>query len=81
MFTYLSKNIPEYPTPVEFHITELTHVTTKTNLREIWDSEGFKGLDQDSLLWWSLKINEADIRAAEERYLKRGIREHFLKHY
>ncbi|CAM4454276.1 unnamed protein product [Leuciscus chuanchicus] len=70
MYGYLSKNIPNYPTPVEFHITELTHVTNKTRLPGIWKSEGFKGLDQDSLSWWSLKINEADIRAAEERFLE-----------
>ncbi|KAK7161020.1 hypothetical protein R3I94_003861 [Phoxinus phoxinus] len=75
MFTYLSKNIPDYPTPVEFHITELAHVTKKTNLQKIWDSEGFKGLDEDSLLWWSLKINEADIRAAERWYLKSSIQD------
>ncbi|KAL1281528.1 hypothetical protein QQF64_000331 [Cirrhinus molitorella] len=28
------------------------------------------GLDRYSLSWWSLKINEADIKAAEERYLE-----------
>ncbi|XDV11298.1 hypothetical protein PO909_000269 [Leuciscus waleckii] len=28
------------------------------------------GFEQDSLSWWSLKINEADIRAAEERFLE-----------
>ncbi|XDV16863.1 hypothetical protein PO909_016384 [Leuciscus waleckii] len=63
---YLSKDITDYPTPVEFHITELTHVTNKTSLQEIWDSEGFMGFGT----WWSLKINEADIRAAEERFLE-----------
>ncbi|KAK7161016.1 hypothetical protein R3I94_003857 [Phoxinus phoxinus] len=67
---YLSKNIPDYPTPVEFYITELTHVTNKMSLQKIWDSEGFKGFEQDSLSWWSLKINEADISAAEERFLE-----------
>ncbi|KAI2644102.1 dITP/XTP pyrophosphatase [Labeo rohita] len=41
IFRYLSKDIPEYPTPVEFHITEVAH------------------------------INEADIRAAEERFLEK----------
>ncbi len=69
--TYLLKDIPEYPSPVEFHITEVAHVTNKTSLVEIWKSEGFKGLDRDSFSWWSLKINEADIRAAEERYLEK----------
>jgi len=67
---YLSKEITAYPTPVEFHITELTHVTNKTSLREIWDLEGF---EKDWFSWWSLKINEADIRAAEERFLESSI--------
>lgn len=69
--TYLLKDIPEYPSPVEFHITEVAHVTNKTSLEKICESEGFKGLDTDSFSWWSLKINEADIRAAEERYLEK----------
>ncbi|XP_016344506.1 uncharacterized protein LOC107690638 [Sinocyclocheilus anshuiensis] len=69
--TYLPKDIPVYPSPVEFHITEVAHVTNKTSLMDIWKSEGFMGLDGDSFSWWSLKINEADIRAAEERYLEK----------
>ncbi|KAL1276659.1 hypothetical protein QQF64_036282 [Cirrhinus molitorella] len=67
---YLSKCIPDYPTPVEFNSTELTHVTNKTRVQEIWKSGGFKGLDKDSFSWWSLNINETEIRAAEERYLE-----------
>lgn len=69
--TYLPKDIPDYPSPVEFHITEVAHVTNKTSLEGIWKSEGFMGLDRDSFSWWSLKINEADIRAAEQRYLQK----------
>ncbi|XP_056625506.1 uncharacterized protein LOC130437872 isoform X2 [Triplophysa dalaica] len=73
MFRYLPKNIPDYPNPVEFHIREVTHVTNKTNLPEIWKSEGFKGFkdfDQFPLSWWSLTIKEENIREAEERYLE-----------
>ncbi|XP_051742536.1 uncharacterized protein LOC127508531 isoform X2 [Ctenopharyngodon idella] len=70
---YLSKDITCYPTPVEFHITEVAHATNKTSLPEIWDSEGFRGLNMNSFSWWSLKINEADIRAAEERFLESSI--------
>ncbi|XP_039540304.1 uncharacterized protein LOC120487932 [Pimephales promelas] len=71
---YLSKDVTGYPTPY-FHIKELTHVTNKTSLQKIWDSKGFKGfeprvLDKDTFSWWSLKINEADITAVEERFLK-----------
>ncbi|XP_051982790.1 uncharacterized protein LOC127643895 [Xyrauchen texanus] len=80
IFQYLSKDIPEiptkyfipaYPTPVEFHITEVAHVTNKTRLPRIWESKGFKGLDEKSFSWWSLKINEENIREAEERYLEK----------
>ncbi|XP_016416989.1 uncharacterized protein LOC107747078 [Sinocyclocheilus rhinocerous] len=74
MFRYLSKDIHEYPSPVEFHITEVAHVTNKTRRPLIWKSggfKGFKGFGKDSLSWWSLKINEADISAAEERYLEK----------
>ncbi|RXN13627.1 hypothetical protein ROHU_009569 [Labeo rohita] len=70
---YLSKYITDFPTPVEFHITEMTHVTNKTRVEEIWKSGGFKGLDKNSFSWWSLKINKTDIRAAEERYFERLI--------
>ncbi|RXN14309.1 hypothetical protein ROHU_028791 [Labeo rohita] len=68
---YLSKDISDYPSPVEFHITEVAHVTNKTSLEDIWESEGFMGLNRESLSWWSLKINEVDIRAAEERFLEK----------
>lgn len=70
---YLSHNIDMYPNPVKFHITELTHVTNKSNFEKIWKSEGFKGFtDRDymPLSWWSLKINEENIRDAEKRYLE-----------
>ncbi|XP_056310974.1 uncharacterized protein LOC130222424 [Danio aesculapii] len=70
MSSYIHKNIPLYPNPVEFHITEVAHVTNKTSLLKIWDSEGFKDLEH-SFSWWSLKINYMDIREAEERYLER----------
>ncbi|XP_051982793.1 uncharacterized protein LOC127643897 [Xyrauchen texanus] len=80
IFKYLSKDIPEiptnyvipaYPTPVEFHITEVARVTNKTGLPMIWESKGFKGLGENSFSWWSLKINEENIREAEERYLEK----------
>ncbi|XP_073697771.1 uncharacterized protein [Garra rufa] len=69
--TYLSKDISDYPSPVEFHIREVAHVTNKKSLEGIWKSKGFKDPAGSSLSWWSLKINEADIRAAEELYLKK----------
>ncbi|KAA0721721.1 Deoxynucleoside triphosphate triphosphohydrolase SAMHD1 [Triplophysa tibetana] len=65
---YLPKDIPDYPTPVEFHITEVAHVTNKQGIQGILNSGGFLG--KDSLSWWNLKISEADITAAEERFLE-----------
>ncbi|XP_073699412.1 uncharacterized protein [Garra rufa] len=67
---YLSKTVPDYPTPVEFHVTEVSHVTNMGSVQKIFNSGGFIGHDPNSLSWWSLKINEADIQAAEERYLE-----------
>lgn len=69
---YLSKTIPNYPTPVEFHISEVTHTTNKDKLQEILGSEGFKafGDNNDPFSWWSLKIDEQSIREAEQRYLE-----------
>ncbi|XP_073721244.1 uncharacterized protein [Misgurnus anguillicaudatus] len=78
---YLSHNFDNYPKPVEFHITELTHVTNKSNFEKIWKSGGFKGFTDrndipwrhpvEPLSWWSLKINEENIRDAEQRYLEK----------
>lgn len=73
MSTYLSKNIPDYPNPVEFTITEVTHVTNKTNLEKIWASKGFKAFkdcDEFTLSWWSLKIGANEIGEAEKGYLE-----------
>ncbi len=68
---YLSKNITDYPTTTEFHITGVAHVTNETSLPKIWKSGGFSATNPDSFLWWSLNINEEDITAAEERYLEK----------
>ncbi|XP_073671403.1 uncharacterized protein [Paramisgurnus dabryanus] len=68
---YLLKEIPDYPTPVEFHIS-VTHVTEENALQEILNSEGFKAREykDDTFSWWSLKINEETIKEAEQRYLE-----------
>ncbi|XP_051562978.1 uncharacterized protein LOC127446257 [Myxocyprinus asiaticus] len=68
---YLSKKDIKYPTPVEFHISELTHVTNNENREKILESEGFKAHgDEYKFSWWSLKIDEKSITEAEERYLE-----------
>ncbi|XDV25721.1 hypothetical protein PO909_029590 [Leuciscus waleckii] len=70
---YLTGNIPEYPNPVEFHISEVTHVTDENSFDQICESEGFKayGNDDEKFSWWSLKIDERSIEAAEQRYLEK----------
>ncbi len=65
----LTKNIPNYPTPIEFHISEVTHVTDNDDFPKIMESGGFKA--HENFSWWSLKIDEESIRAAEERYLEK----------
>ncbi|KAL1272613.1 hypothetical protein QQF64_028475 [Cirrhinus molitorella] len=64
----LTNSIPRYPTPMEFYISEVTHVTNKDDLLKIMESSGFKA--RENLSWWSLKIDEGNIKAAEERYLE-----------
>lgn len=65
---HLTNNIPNYPTPIEFHISEVTHVTNNDDLPKIMASGGFKAHEKFS--WWSLKIDEGSIKAAEEHYLE-----------
>lgn len=65
----VTNNIPNYPTPIEFHISEMTHVTNNDDFLKIMESGGFKAHEKFS--WWSLKIDEESIRAAEERYLEK----------
>lgn len=66
---HLGKNIPQL-TDVEFHTTEVVHVTTKSGLGGVFDSGGFNA-GKDDLLWWSLAIDQEAISAAENRYLER----------
>ncbi|RXN03768.1 electroneutral sodium bicarbonate exchanger 1-like isoform X1 [Labeo rohita] len=70
---YLTKPIPNYPKPVELHISEVIHVTNYNGFNGIMQSEGFKaqGYDNEKFSWWSLKIDEESIKAAEERYLEK----------
>ncbi|XP_048055386.1 uncharacterized protein LOC125273770 [Megalobrama amblycephala] len=73
LLDYLTRSIPNYPTPTEFHISEVTHVTDIYGLHKILESEGFKAYDNDDekFSWWSLKIDKESIQAAEERYLEK----------
>ncbi|KAI5622806.1 hypothetical protein C0J50_17684 [Silurus asotus] len=77
---YLGKNITPYPSPVEFWVSDVTHITKKPGYEEIMKSEAFKPGKEFS--WWSLKINENEIREAEERYMERNnVLEPFLKKF
>ncbi|XP_053093605.1 uncharacterized protein LOC113545106 [Pangasianodon hypophthalmus] len=69
MMTYLSKEIPPYPTPVEFWVSNVAHVTDETGFEGILESEQFNPLESE-FLWWDLKINEEEIRSAEKRYME-----------
>ncbi|XP_046712062.1 uncharacterized protein LOC124390276 [Silurus meridionalis] len=77
---YLGKNITPYPSPVEFWVSDVTHVTDKSGYKGIMKSEAFKPGKEFS--WWSLKINENEILEAEQRYMERNdVLEPFLKKF
>ncbi|XP_056139602.1 uncharacterized protein LOC130115792 isoform X4 [Lampris incognitus] len=67
---YLFEDMPPYP-KAEFHIANISHVTTAANLDGIMDSSGFKGGCETDLLYWSLHINKSDIDEAEDKYLRK----------
>ncbi|KAF5896624.1 uncharacterized protein DAT39_013648 [Clarias magur] len=73
MIKYLGKKIfiPPYPTPVEFWVKDVAHVTNKSGFMAILESELF-GPPNSKFSWWDLKINEEEIRAAEARYMQRN---------
>lgn len=68
---YMTNYIPKYPTPIEFHISEVIHVTDMKGFRGIMESRGFKAQGNEKFSWWSLKIDEGCIEAAEKRYLEK----------
>ncbi|XP_062863808.1 uncharacterized protein LOC134325512 [Trichomycterus rosablanca] len=75
MLDYLIKAqsnlIPNYPNPVEFVVSDLTHVTEKSGFEGILKSEQFRS-PVDDFSWWSLYINEEEIKSAEKRYLEKN---------
>ncbi|XP_060788873.1 uncharacterized protein LOC132893760 [Neoarius graeffei] len=69
MTKYIIKEIPPYPTPVEFWVSDVAHVTDESGVMGILESEQF--LAPESVFsWWDLKMNKEEIRAAEERYME-----------
>ncbi|KAK2843759.1 hypothetical protein Q7C36_011974 [Tachysurus vachellii] len=69
MVKYLMKEIPPYPTPVEFWVSDVAHVTDQTGFRGIKESEQFRP-PYSEFSWWYLKIKEEEIRAAETGYME-----------
>ncbi|XP_060788872.1 uncharacterized protein LOC132893759 [Neoarius graeffei] len=70
------KQIPPYPTPVEFWVSDVVHVTDKSGVMGILESEQFRSgvrvfrPPESEFSWWDLKIDKEEIRAAEERYME-----------
>ncbi|KAK3563655.1 hypothetical protein QTP86_033373 [Hemibagrus guttatus] len=69
MMKYIMKEIPPYPTPVEFWVSEVAHVTEKRGFSGILESEKFSPRESE-LSWWGIKINKEEIREAENLYVK-----------
>ncbi|KAL6478371.1 hypothetical protein MHYP_G00142060 [Metynnis hypsauchen] len=65
----LDKSVPEYPTPVEFHVSSVAHTTTEVPFNEILKSEVIKP-PKTEFSWWTLAINEEEIKSAEKLYLE-----------
>lgn len=61
--------VPHYPRPVEFHVSEIVHVTTEKGLAGIMAYDGFKKGKTD-FLWCGLVIGQEERTAAEQRYLE-----------
>lgn len=77
MMSYLKKQIPPYPTPVEFQVSDVAHVTDESGFEGILMSEQFKiqsmrhlQSPESEFSWWDLKIDEEEIRLAEKRYVE-----------
>ncbi|KAI5622807.1 hypothetical protein C0J50_17685 [Silurus asotus] len=69
MWRYISKEIPPYPNPVEFWVSDVTHVTEESGFDGIFKSEQIRPPESE-FSWWDLKINKEAIRSAEERYVE-----------
>ncbi|XP_060788875.1 uncharacterized protein LOC132893762 [Neoarius graeffei] len=69
MKRYIKRERRPYPTPVEFWVSDVAHVTDKSGFKKILESEQFMA-PESVFSWWDLKINKEEIRAAEERYMR-----------
>ncbi|XP_060788874.1 uncharacterized protein LOC132893761 [Neoarius graeffei] len=69
MKRYIIKQIPPYPTPVEFWVSDVAHVTDKSGVMGILESEQVMAPESE-FSWWGVKIDKEEIRAAEECYME-----------
>ncbi|MCJ8736557.1 hypothetical protein PDJAM_G00013910 [Pangasius djambal] len=69
MAEYFQQEIPPYPTPVEFWVSDVAHVTVESGFKRILEMEQFRP-GAGELSWWGLKMNEEEIRSAEKRYME-----------
>ncbi|KAG9268435.1 hypothetical protein AMEX_G17410 [Astyanax mexicanus] len=67
---YLASAKPAYPSPVEFHVSYVSHVTDTEPFQQILKFERFIP-SVSKLSWWLLNIKEEEIRSAEKRYLQK----------
>ncbi|XP_062841863.1 uncharacterized protein LOC134301197 isoform X1 [Trichomycterus rosablanca] len=64
------KNIPRYPKPLVFNVSQVCHVTGETGVQGIFSNGGFRlTQDQDQYLWWSLYVTDEDISQAEDDFV------------
>ncbi|KAL7832835.1 hypothetical protein SRHO_G00298530 [Serrasalmus rhombeus] len=83
--------VPPYPRPVEFHVSEVVHVTTMSKIDEILESSGWKVKEPNedeprTFLWWGLHIPDEEIKEAEARYVSKTypnlrVRDNVLKNF
>ncbi|KAI4903727.1 hypothetical protein NFI96_021718 [Prochilodus magdalenae] len=68
---YLDKitSMPPYPTPVEFRVSSIAHVTTKEPCITILTSEQVKPPESE-FSWWTLATSEEEIKSADKLYIQ-----------
>ncbi|KAK3537454.1 hypothetical protein QTP70_010665 [Hemibagrus guttatus] len=71
MMKYITKEIPPYPNPVEFCVSEVAHVTDKKGFKGILALEKFNPPDSE-FSWWDLKMNKKEIKSAMEIYIEKN---------
>lgn len=66
---YLNADVPQYPTPVEFHGSCVTYATEVNPFESILETEKIRP-PKSEYSWWFLHTDEVERTSAEERYLQ-----------